>query len=83
MQYRHYDCLAKNISTHHIRSGGTRSTRLIRSKLIAARRKFVFSNSAIPCGADCGAAVPSVLTDGHSIYSLFCLFLFVKCPWVP
>ena len=38
-------------------------------------------DGAVPCGAgggvDSGAAVPSVLTDRRSIYSLLCLFSYV------
>ena len=44
-----------------------------------------WTDGAVPCGAgggagggvDSGAAVPSVLTDRHSIYSLLCLFSYV------
>ena len=39
----------------------------------ASRHKFVHIYGAIP----------SVQTDRCSICSLFCLFHFVKCPWVP
>ena len=43
----------------------------------ASRCKFVSTDDAILCSADCDAAVSSELTDRHSIYSLFCLLLFV------
>ena len=38
-----------------------------------SRSKFVYMDGAIP----------SVQIERRSIYSLYCLFHFVKCPWVP
>ena len=33
----------------------------------ASRRKLIYMDNAIPCSADCGAEIPSVMTDRRSI----------------